>query len=922
MSHQYDNPAYYVRAGSGRGRLKVLLGAAPGVGKTYRMLDEARRRRERGADVVVAYVECHSRRHTENLLEGLEVLPRLHRSYRGSEFTEMDTEAVIARRPQVALVDELAHTNVPGGRHDKRWQDVQDLLDAGIDVLTTVNVQHLESLNDVVQTITGVPQRETVPDEVVRRANQIELVDMAPEGLRRRMAHGNVYTAETVDAALSNYFRVGNLTALRELALLWLAGRVDEGLQTYRAEHGISRVWETRERVVVALTGGPEGETLIRRAARIADRSAGGELLAVHVARSDGLADASPAALAAQRHLVETLGGSAHSVVGDDIPRALLDFARAENATQLVLGTSRRGRLLRSLTGRGIGETTVELSGDIDVHMVTHERSGGGRRLPVPGRIRSRRWRFAGPVAGLFAPVFLTGLLTQLRASVNTTSDILLFLLAVVGTACLGGVVSALVASLTASLLLNYYFIPPVHRFTISDPNNVLALCVFAVVAIIVASIVDRATRLASRAARATAEAETLSAVAGSVLRGDQAVPALLARLRETFGMVSVTLRRNGEVVAVAEQLPEPPAAASPAPVPAAVPVPVPVPGSGSGSDDIVAPATDNAADVPGDAVEEIQVGLDSVLLLRGRSLPAADRRVLSAFAAHVAVALERTRLAEAAAEIEPVKAADRLRTALLAAVSHDLRTPLSVALASVSSLRSEDVEFSAEDQRELLATAEEALEKLTRLVENLLDMSRLQAGALTLDLQPTALDEVYSTALDSLSGIGVEPVSARGLDAAPPVLADPPLLERVLANLIANGIRHTPAGTPVLLTASAHGDRVELRVIDRGEGLPPEDRDRIFQPFQRLGDTDNGTGVGLGLALSRGLAEAMGGTLDPEDTPGGGLTMVLSLPAAPLEPAPQAQPPITGEHVLSGSPRAGQGLAHDHATAPEGTVR
>jgi len=913
VSHQYDSPPYYARAGTGRGRLKVLLGAAPGVGKTYRMLDEARRRQARGGDVVVAYVECHSRRHTEDLLQDLEVLPRSLRSYRGSEFAEMDTDAVIARRPEIALVDELAHTNVPGGRHDKRWQDVQELLDAGIDVLTTVNVQHLESLNDVVQTITGVPQRETVPDEVVRRADQIELVDMAPEGLRRRMAHGNVYAAEKVDAALSNYFRVGNLTALRELALLWLAGRVDEGLQTYRAEHGISRVWETRERVVVALTGGPEGETLIRRAARIADRSAGGELLAVHVARSDGLADASPAALAAQRHLVETLGGSAHSVVGDDIPRALLDFARAENATQLVLGTSRRGRLARSLTGRGIGETTLELSGDIDVHMVTHERSGGGRRLPVPGRMRSRQRRVAGPVTGLLAPVFLTGLLTHLRSSVNSTSDILLFLLAVVGTACLGGVVSALVASLTASLLLNYYFIPPVHRFTISDPNNVLALCVFAVVAIIVAGIVDRATRLAGRAARATAEAETLSAVAGSVLRGDQAVPALLARLRETFGMASVTLRRNGQPVAGTEP------AQAPSSVLASTDV---LASTGTGTDanadtDIVASATDNA-------VEEIPVGTDSVLVLRGRSLPAADRRVLSAFAAHIAVALERSRLAEAAAEVEPVRAADRLRTALLAAVSHDLRTPLSVALASVSSLRSEDVEFSAEDQHELLATAEEALGKLTRLVDNLLDMSRLQAGALTLDLQPTALDEVYSTALDSLSGTGTQPVSARGLDTAPPVLADPPLLERVLANLIANAVRHTPAGTPVLLTASAHGDRVELRVIDRGKGLPPEDRDRIFQPFQRLGDTDNGSGVGLGLALSRGLAEAMDGALDPEDTPGGGLTMVLSLPAAtpertaltqltPGEPLPDDFP----DAPQSGHPQGSYPLG----TGPQGTT-
>ncbi|MDR3034414.1 MAG: histidine kinase, partial [Kitasatospora sp.] len=262
-----------------RGQLKVYLGSAPGVGKTYRMLDEARRRGERGADVVVGFIECHGRPHTENMLRGLEAVPRLTRTYRDSDFQEMDLDALLARRPQVALVDELAHTNIPGGRNAKRWQDVEELLAAGIDVITTVNVQHLESLNDVVQKITGIPQRETVPDEVVRRADQLELVDMAPQALRRRMAHGNVYQAEKVDAALSNYFRVGNLTALRELALLWVAGRVDEGLRDYRASHNIDRVWETRERVVVALTGGPEGETLVRRAARIADRTAGGELL-------------------------------------------------------------------------------------------------------------------------------------------------------------------------------------------------------------------------------------------------------------------------------------------------------------------------------------------------------------------------------------------------------------------------------------------------------------------------------------------------------------------------------------------------------------------------------------------------------------------------------------------------------------------
>ncbi|MEW9519725.1 ATP-binding protein [Streptomyces tubercidicus] len=821
------------------GKLKVFLGAAPGVGKTYRMLDEGRRRARRGTDVVVAYAECHGRPHTEERLEGLEILPRTHRDYRGGTFSELDLDGVLARHPEVALVDELPHTNIPGGRNTKRWQDIEELLAAGIDVVTTVNIQHLESLNDVVEKITGVPQRETVPDEVVRRAHQIELVDMPAEALRRRMAHGNIYQPEKVDAALAHYFRFGNLTALRELALLWVAGRVDETLQKYRAEHGIGTVWETRERVVVALTGGPEGETLIRRAERIADRSSGGDLLAVHVARSDGLADASPAALAKQRELVEKLGGSYHSVVGDHVPTALLDFARAENATQLVLGTSRRSWLSRLVAPRGIGEDTVELSGDIDVHMVTHERAGRGRRMPVPGRQLPHMRRVAGPLAGLVSPLLLTAVLTHTRGTLNLTSEALLFLVTVIGVACLGGVVSALLASLTASLLLNYYFIPASGQFTITEPNNALALGVFVAVAVTVAAMVDRSLRLARRAARATAEAETLSSMAGNILRGDQAVPILLERTRETFGMESAELvpRSDQEAEAV------------------------------DGTNGLV----------------KVPAGPDRVLVLRGRSLPASEHRVLTAFAAHLAAALDHARLTEAAAEVEPVKAADRMRTALLAAVSHDLRTPLAAGRAAVSSLRSTDVGFSPDEREELLATADESLAKLNRLVDNLLDMSRLRAGALTLHLQPTAFADVLPPALDTLSATSV-PIESQGLAEICDVLADPPLLERVIANLVINAVRHSPEHQRVLISASSLGSRVELRVIDRGPGLRPEDRDRIFVPFQRLGDDDNTTGLGLGLALSRGLAEAMGGTLIPEDTPGGGLTMVLSLRAAAAE--------------------------------------
>ena len=459
----------------------------------------------------------------------------------------MDLDAVLARRPEIALVDEFAHTNVPGSRHAKRWEDVEELLAAGIEVISNVNIQHLESLNDVVQKITGVPQRETVPDAMVRAADQVELVDITPEALRRRMAHGNIYPPEKIDAALTNYFRTGNLTALRELALLWLADKVDEGLQRYRAQHGIQGTWEARERVVVALTGGQEGETLIRRGARIAARSTGGDLLAVHVTRSDGLTGADPAALAEQRRLTESLGGTYHQVVGDDIPEALLSFARAENATQLVLGASRRSWLSALLTGPGFGARTIRGSGDIDVHIVTHAHMGRGRGL-LPrsrGGLTLRRRLIGYALAVALCPL-LTLVLASLRGQLNLTSDVLAFLVAVIAVALVGGFVPAILVAVAGSLLLNYYFTPPVHKFTIAEANNALALGVFVAVALIVSSVVDIAARRTRQAARASAESELLVTTAGSVLRGQRALEAVLDRVREAFGMESVTLLECG----------------------------------------------------------------------------------------------------------------------------------------------------------------------------------------------------------------------------------------------------------------------------------------------------------------------------------------------------------------------------------------
>ncbi|ANZ15771.1 sensor histidine kinase KdpD [Streptomyces noursei] len=846
-----------------RGKLRIYLGAAPGVGKTYAMLSEAHRRVERGTDVVVAFVEHHGRPRTEVMLHGLEQVQRRELEYRGSTFTEMDVDAVLERKPAVALVDELAHTNVPGSRNGKRWQDVEELLEAGITVISTVNIQHLESLGDVVESITGVRQRETVPDEIVRRADQIELVDMSPQAIRRRMAHGNIYQSDKVDAALSNYFRPGNLTALRELALLWVADRVDEYLQQYRAEHSIRSTWQARERIVVGLTGGPEGRTLIRRAARMAAKGSGSEVLAVYIARSDGLTSASPKELAVQRTLVEDLGGTFHHVIGDDIPGALLEFARGVNATQIVLGSSRR-KAWQYMFGPGVGATVARESGpDLDVHIVTHDEVAKGRGLPVARGARLGRSRIiAGWLIGVGGPVLLSLLLTRLSNGPGLANDVLLFLFLTVVAALLGGQLPALASAAVGSLLLNFYFTPPTHTLTVSDPKNIVAIAIFFAVAVSVASVVDLAARRTHQAARLRAESEILSFLAGSVLRGETTLDALLERVRETFGMDTVVLlERRSEV--------EPWTCAGRA--------------GGDGSAPSLARPEDADVDVP--------VGDHMALTLTGRVLPAEDRRVLSAFAAQAAVVLDRQRLVGEAERARELAEGNRIRTALLAAVSHDLRTPLAGIKASVTSLRSDDVAWSEEDEAELLEGIEAGADRLDHLVGNLLDMSRLQTGTVTPLIREIDLDEVVPMAL---GGVPEGSVTLDIPEELPMVAVDPGLLERSVANLVENAVKYSPDGEAVLVAASALGDRVELRIADRGPGVPDSAKDRIFEPFQRYGDAPRGAGVGLGLAVARGFAEAIGGTLAAEDTPGGGMTMVLTLPTAagvpPVRPDLPAQ--------------------------------
>lgn len=833
-----------------RGNLRIYLGAAPGVGKTYAMLSEGHRRAARGTDVVVAYVEHHARPNTLAQTVGLEAIPRSVVVHRDRPFEEMDLDAVLARKPKVALVDELAHTNVPGSRNEKRWQDVEELLEAGIDVITTVNVQHLESLNDVVERITGIVQRETVPDHVVRRADQVELVDMTPEALRRRMAHGNIYGAEKVEDALSNYFRVGNLTALRELALMWLADKVDDALTEYQDQHGIDRTWEARERVVVALTGAPSGEHLIRRAGRIATR-ARGELLGVHIRSGDGLARVTPEGLDRQRTLLADLGGAYHEVVGDEVASALVQFARAEHATQIVLGATLRSRWTELWRGSVVNQV-VRAAGDLDVHVISRPSDDAPSPRPSwrPTLLRSplsRRRRAAGWALGIIGLPLLTVLLVLFREGFGLPGDMMAYVLLVVGVAAIGGTGPGLTTAVASGFIVNWFLTKPYNTLTIAEAENTAALLAFVIVGVAVSLLVSRAERRAADARRAGREAEALARVAAGLALNEDPVPSMLDRVRTTFQLDSAALYTAGA--------------------------------SSGGGWHLEHGSGDPIADDPAEATLRVPAGDEGVLALTGPVPTADDRLVLGAFAAQLGTALEQRRLRAEAADAEVVAEGDALRTALLRAVSHDLRTPLASIKASVSSLLQDDVDWTDDDEHEFFLTIDEETDRLNRLVGNLLDMSRLQTGVLQMVTRPVGWEEVVAAATSS---IAVGPEDRLDLDVPetlPPIEADPALLERSVANVVANALRHG-AGKPVEVTAAEGPGVVRLRVIDHGLGVPAEQRERLFEPFQRLGDT-TGNGVGLGLAVAHGFVAAMGGRITPSETPGGGLTMELTLPIA-----------------------------------------
>jgi len=836
------------------------LGAAPGVGKTFAMLDEGWRRRERGTDVVVGLVMTHNRPKTIAQIRDLEVVPPQRVAYRDGGWEEMDVDAILARRPQVVLVDELAHTNVPGSRNEKRWQDVEELLLAGIEVISTVNIQHLESVNDVVNQITGVVQRETVPDTVVRRADQIELVDMSPEALRRRMAHGNVYAAEKVDAALGNFFRVGNLAALRELALLWVADRVEDSLQAYLIGHGITGPWETRERVLVALTGAAGGDLLIRRAARMA-RRAKGDLLGVHVVSSDGLAQPSEGLMARHRDLLEELGGTYHEVAGGDVATTLVGFAAAQHATQLVVGASRRSRWTELVQGSVINEL-LRLAKDLDVHVISTE-AAPTERLSRDHAVRiwsaqGRGRMVLGLVFAALALVPLTVLIAHdsvlhpgHHGPITSAAGFLIYLGLVVVITAVGGFVPGLMTAIAAAAAIDWFLIPPYGTFAIARGVDVWYLAAFLVVAGVMAAVVEQGARRGVEAGRWRDEADTVRALADRLAHPNPP-EAVVEEIQAALDRRCVALLR-------------------------------PV-GDGWAVDAL---AGDPVVERP-DQGERFDLADGHVLVLTGAPLEAQEHRRASALVSYLQAVLTIDRLRREASDLQGLAQANELRTALLDAVSHDLRTPLASIRALTTGWLAPDIHLSEEDTHESIAAIDEEAKRLGELVENLLDMSRLRTGALNLTLGPVGLDEVVPAALAGRWRSCTE-VIVNVPETLPRVEVDAALLERAVANVVDNAVRHSPDGLPVWVEAGEVAGRVDLRVVDRGPGIPLGARERLFQPFQRLGDSESDVGVGLGLAVARGFVEAMGGEISIEDTPGGGLTVVISLSMA------TGRPPLVG---------------------------
>jgi two-component system sensor histidine kinase KdpD len=871
-----------------RGQLKIFLGYVAGVGKTYAMLEAAHQRRAAGVDVVAAYVETHKRVETEELLRGLEVLPRQQIDHRGVMLPEMDLDAVLARHPQLALVDELAHTNAPGSRHPKRYLDVQELLDAGIDVYSTLNIQHLESLNDVVAQITGVSVRETIPDKVIDEASEIELIDLPPDELVQRLREGKVYVPDQAARAIEEFFRKGNLTALRELALRRTAKRVDDQMRAYMRTRSIPGPWPASDRLLVCISSHPLSERLVRTGCRLADQlNAEWFVLNVETPGYSRLSSAQRDQLARTMRLAEELGARTRSLPGNSVAETVLAYARRHNVTKLIVGESLQPRLKEMLRG-SIVDQLLRQSGRIDVYVMSSESD-------AQAESSAREWIPHRPFLRYIQSILLVGATTVIGAIVRPvvtapTNLVMIYLASVVIAALYLGRGPSLLAAFLSVLAFDFFFVPPQLTFAVTDTEYLLTFLGLFIVSLVISTLAVRSREQADAAHDRESETAALYAFSRALAAAvslDEIVSLIITHLSENFSREVVVLLPENSHLDVSGHSPDTQLGDNEM----AVAVWAYQRGEPAGRDTDTLPAA-RVRCLPLKTAHGV-IGVLGVMPHDStKHLTPEQRRLMEAYASQAAVAIERAQLVEQTRQTQVLQATEILQTALLNSISHDLRTPLVSITGALSSLQEDGTRLDETTRLNLIDTARDEAERLNRLVGNLLDMTRLEAGAMKIRSESCDVQDVIGSALDRLSDqIGDRQVQINIVPDLPLVPMDFVLMVQVLVNLLDNATKYSPPGSPIDIDASHAGAFAEITVADRGVGIPRDDLTRVFDKFYRVQHPGNAGGTGLGLSICKGIVEAHGGFIGAENRPGGGTIITIGLPLTqPLAERGEAQ--------------------------------
>ncbi|HTP01217.1 MAG TPA: sensor histidine kinase KdpD [Anaerolineales bacterium] len=861
----------------GRGKLKIFLGYAAGVGKTFAMLEASHQRLREGVDVVVGYIETHKRAETESMLAGLDVLPRASIDYRGIKLTEMDVDAILRRHPELVLVDEMAHTNAPGVRHAKRYQDIEEILDAGIDVYTTLNIQHLESLNDAVAQVTGVIVHETVPDSVIDEASDIEVIDLPPEELLVRLKEGKVYIPDQAARAIQEFFRQGNLTALREMSLRRAAERVDDQMRSYMRTRAIPSVWPASERLLVCISPSPHAEKIVRAARRLADElNADWFVVYVEVATRPELNPNHRARIDQTLHLAESLGAKARTIAGRSIPEAVFNYAHKHNITKIVVGKPLRPRWREWFSG-SVVDQLVYASGDIDIYVI-------GANLESVQPLVSPAWRPHRPALRYALSLGLVGLATLVgllfRAHIEPTNLVMIYLAAVVISAVYLGRGPSLLAAIAGVLAFDIFLVPPYYTFAVSDTQYVVTFFVLLTIGLVVSTLTGRVREQAEAAVQGEARATALYSLSrdlASATNLEQVVNTIIMHISEVFGRdVAIFLPKDGQVATFAHSSGYVPDENELAVANWAFQHDQP---AGRGTDTLPAASVRcHPLKTGGGIVGVLGVHPSQA----GSALTLEQRQSLLGFADQAALSIERAMLAEQAKQAELLAAADKLQTALLNSISHDLRTPLVAITGTLSTLEQDDQHLDAATQRSLIHTAREEADRLNRLVGNLLDMTRIEAGAMKVKLEACDVEDLVGTAIGQME----ERLEGRTISVNIP--ADTPmarvdfvLIVHVLNNLLDNALKYSPKDSPLEIQGRRAQNEIQITVMDRGIGIPRDDLQKVFDKFHRVQRPEQVTGTGLGLSICRGIVEAHGGRIWAEERRGGGTCVTIAVPMA-----------------------------------------